>query len=215
MKLKKLSLRVRIFIAMILLVLMASVLIAAVAIYQYNEETKDYHTQRLERKEQNIKSHLDFVVKETTYEIIPERIPLIFKEKIYEVASIHNLQVSLYDIDGTLLISSETNFESNQDEKCIETEILNTLTNTLEHRYVEKRLQDGETYRYSYSYIKDLKEKPLAIVKLPYLENDNFLSKELNEFLERLGYAYLFVLLIAISIEQLAEHESGALRPLQ
>ena len=59
MKFGKLSLRLRIFIAMISLVLLASILIALVAAYQYREETQDYHKQRLERKEQNIKTHLD------------------------------------------------------------------------------------------------------------------------------------------------------------
>ena len=59
MNLKKLSLRTRIFMGMILLVLLASVLIAGVAIYQYKEETKDYHVQRLERKEKSILSHIN------------------------------------------------------------------------------------------------------------------------------------------------------------
>lgn len=48
---KRLSLRSRIFVYMILLVLVASVLIAAVTLFQYNEQSKDYHKQRLERKE--------------------------------------------------------------------------------------------------------------------------------------------------------------------
>ena len=48
MKLKTLSLRTRIFVAMILLVLLASVLISAVAIYQYKEQSEDYHTERLD-----------------------------------------------------------------------------------------------------------------------------------------------------------------------
>ena len=55
MKLAKLSLRLRIFLAMILLVLLASILIAGVTIYQYNEEARDYHEDRLDRKEENIK----------------------------------------------------------------------------------------------------------------------------------------------------------------
>ena len=77
---KKYSLRVRIFIAMIFLVLLASILIALVAIFQYREETQDYHTQRLERKEKSIKRHIEFVIRETTYEVSTEKIPLIFKD---------------------------------------------------------------------------------------------------------------------------------------
>ena len=40
----------------------------------------------------------------------------------------------------------------------------------------------------------------MAILNLPYLENDDFLNKELDEFLERLAYAYLVMLIIAISL---------------
>jgi nitrogen fixation/metabolism regulation signal transduction histidine kinase len=38
----------------------------------------------------------------------------------------------------------------------------------------------------------------LAILNLPYLENDNFLDKELDEFLQRLGYTYMIMLVVAI-----------------
>ena len=86
MNLKRLSLRTRIFIGMILLVLMASVLIASVAIYQYKEETKDYHKQRLERKEKAIQSHINFVLKETSYPVTTKEIPLIFKDEIYKIS---------------------------------------------------------------------------------------------------------------------------------
>ncbi len=44
---KRLSLRARIIVNMILLVLLASILIAAVTIYQYREEAKDYHKEPL------------------------------------------------------------------------------------------------------------------------------------------------------------------------
>jgi two-component system, NtrC family, nitrogen regulation sensor histidine kinase NtrY len=204
MNLKRLSLRTRIFLGMILLVLLASVLIAAVAIYQYKEETKDYHKQRLERKRKAIQSHINFVLKETSYPVTTEEIPLIFKDEIYKIAEVHSLQLNLYDLDGSLLKTSRATFTLDTLQVCIRTEILNELSNkvsdTGEHHYIEKSQENGEVFQSSYSYITDQKSKPLAILNLPYLENDEFLSKELNEFLLRLLYAYSFVLLIAVAI---------------
>jgi len=200
MNLKRLSLRTRIFIGMILLVLMASILIASVAIYQYKEETKDYHKQRLERKEKAIQSHINFVLKETSYPVTTKEIPLIFKDEIYKIAEVHSLQLNLYDLDGTLLKTSRATFTLDTMQVCIRTEILNELSNTAQHHYIEKSQENGETFQSSYSYITDQKSKPLAILNLPYLENDEFLSKELNEFLLRLLYAYSFVLLMAVVI---------------
>jgi len=198
MKLNKLSLRVRIFFAMILLVFIASILIGAVTIYQYNEEAIDYHKQRLERKEIAIISHINNVIRKTTWEVVTENVPLIFKEDIHNIADIHSLRINLYDLDGTLLKSSKAGFKNDSIAKCIDTEVLNAISNTARHRHVVKNKKNGETFQSSYTYIFDKKSKPLAILNLPYLENDDFLNKELNEFLERLGYAYLFMMFLAI-----------------
>ncbi|MGB6267535.1 MAG: HAMP domain-containing sensor histidine kinase [Olleya sp.] len=200
MKITKLSLRLRIFFAMIFLVLLASILIALVAAYQYSEETQDYHKQRLERKEKNIKRHLDFVIRETTFEVVPDNLPFIFKDEIYKIADIHGLKLNLYDLEGTLLVSSKASLPQDTVETCINAEILNKLSNTFGHKFVQIREEKGENFRSSYTYITDQKFKPLAILNLPYLENDDFLSKELNEFFERLGYTYILMLIVAIAL---------------
>ena len=164
---KRLSLRARIVINMILLVLVASVLIAAVTIYQYREEAKDYHKERLERKEKAIKQSIDFVIRETTYPVTTENIPLIFKDEIFDIDAIHSLQINLYDLDGQLLKSSKRSIQRDTIQNCLNAEILNTLSNTLEHRYVVKNKEAGQTFQSSYSYITDEKFKTLAILNLP------------------------------------------------
>ena len=203
MNLNKLSLRVRIFIAMILLVLIASILIAGVTIYQYNEEAHDYHKERLERKEENIRRSIDFVIRETTWEVKTEKVPLIFKDEIYKIADIHQLQINIYDLEGGILKSSRATIETDSITKCLSADILNALYNTAEHRFVKKTQVNEETFQSSYTYITDTKFKPIAILNLPYLENDDFLNKELKEFLERLSYAYVFMLFIAIALAYL------------
>jgi signal transduction histidine kinase len=179
-------------------VLLASILIAAVTIYQYNEEAKDYHRDSLERKERAIRQSIEFTISETTYPVTTENIPLIFKEDIFDIDAIHNLQINLYDLDGQLLKSSKRTIQRDSSEICLDAEILNTLANTAEHRYVVKNEKNGQTFQSSYSYITDEKFKNLAILNLPYLENDDFLNRELNEFLLRLGYACVAMILAAI-----------------
>lgn len=202
MNFKNISLRVRIFIGMVTLVLLASVLIALVTIYQYNEEAQDYHRERLERKENAIKEHIDFVLRDrqTTYEITTENIPRIFKEKIFEIAEIHGMQINLYDMEGDLLISSRGAFAMDSIVRCLDAEVLNLLTNSPNHRFVNKNIANRTAYQSSHSYITDNKFKPIGILNLPYLENDDFLKRELNEFLLRLGYAYSFMILGAVFI---------------
>ncbi|MEL0455191.1 ATP-binding protein [Flavobacteriaceae bacterium SZ-1-7] len=211
MKLKKFSLRTRIFLAMILLVLLASMLISAVAIYQYREQSQDYHEGRLERKEGSIQTHLKRVLngRQNTWEVKTDNIPFIFKEEIYNIADIHKLQINLYDLEGGLLISSKAGLQTNVAEKCLDAEIMNAINNTVEfnreselarHRYVDIHKENGETFQSSYTFILDQKSKPLAILNIPYLEKDDFLQKELEEFLKRLGFAFTIVLVMAIII---------------
>lgn len=200
MKLKKLSLRTRIFLGMIILVLLASVLIAGVAIYQYKGETEDYHKQRLERKEVAIQRHINFILRETSYPVTTEKIPLIFKDEIYKIADVHSLQLNIYDLEGSLLKTSRATLTLDTLQICLSAKVLNALSSRANHRYIEKSKESGETFQSSYSYITDQKFKPIAILNLPFLENDNFLNNELREFLIRLLYAYTFVMFIAVII---------------
>ena len=80
----RLSLRSRIFIYMISLVVVASILIAAVTIYQYNEQSREYHSQRLERKESQLLSSITYVLRQTTHPRETTHLELIFKNFIFK-----------------------------------------------------------------------------------------------------------------------------------
>ena len=202
MKHFKLSLRRRIFIFMVLLVLGASILIAGVTIYQYKEESEDYHRDRLERKEEAIRENINFVLRSTTYEITPENIALIFKErnKIYEMSQVHNLPLNIYSLEGNLLLKSKESFFKDSTDIQIKAEILEDLSTSVDKRFILKSERNGEKFQSSFTYITDNKFRPLAILNLPYLEEDDFLNKELAEFLLRLGEVYLLMLVVAIAL---------------
>ena len=195
---KKLTLRNRIFISMIALVLLASILIALVSIFQYRDEAKDYDQQRLDRKEKNVRAHINFIIKQTSYPVTTENLPLIFKDEIYKIADIHNLQINFYDLEGGLLKSSKATIAQDSSKTCLSAEVLNELSESPERRFVIRRFDGDKISQSSYSYITDHKFKPLAILNIPSIEEDVFLNRELGEFLERLSYAYLFMLVLAV-----------------
>ena len=200
MKLYKGSLRSRIFLSMLLLVIGASILIAVVTIFQYREETQDYHRERLIRKETAIRENINYVLKTTTYPLVTEKIPLIFKDKIYEIKDIHKLELYLYDLEGHLLKSSKASLVKDTSHIKMSKKALEGLRNSTTNSYVEEFEENGQDYRSSYSFITDRHFKPLAILNLPYIEDDRFINMELKENLKRLGYAYLFMLMIAIAL---------------
>ncbi|TRO67297.1 sensor histidine kinase [Christiangramia sabulilitoris] len=200
MKLLKLSLRTRIFISMILLVLGASILIFGVTVYQYKQEAENYHEERLERKQKAILENIKFVLASTTYVVDTENLEPIFKErnKIDEMAEVHEMQIHIYDLDGNLIIKSDESFFKDTTQVKISADILEKLMLSANKRYLRKTEVNGQKYQSSYSYITDHKFKPLAILYLPYLQDDSLLNRDLNNFLVRMAEVYLFMLLIAI-----------------
>lgn len=195
---KRFSLRLRIFVSMIVLVLAAFVLIAIVTIIQYREEVADYHKDRLERKEEAIKENINYVIRTTTYAVETNQIPLIFKDKIFEISNIHNLQINLYDLDGKLLKSSKETFAVDSIQQNIPPNVFEQIISNPDKRYVDKIIDGNRIFQSSYSYLTDTKFKPLAILNIPYLEEEDFIAREHYDFLARLGQVYLFMLIIAI-----------------
>ena len=195
---RNLSLSSRIFFYMILLVVLASILIAVVTVYQYNEQSQEYHQKRLERKEAQLVSSINYVLKASTLEVKSENLPLIFKDKIYEIANIHNVTFNLYDLEGSLIKTSKPRLENDLDTQNLSGYILDTLSQIVSKRYVEKnKLLDGN-YRASYLVLNDQFSKPLAILNVPYYDDNSLNPAELKEFLGRLGYAYIIMILVAV-----------------
>ena len=196
----KKSLRTRIFLSMFLLVLGASVLIAIVTVFQYKEEAQDYHRDRLLRKEAAIRENINYILKTTTYPVETAQIPLIFKDKIYEIKDIHSLEIFLYDLDGNLLKSSKPSFFKDTASPKMPDYALEMLQKSPTKNYIKEFEEGGQKYQSSYTYITDSYFKPLAILNLPYIEDDGFITNELTEYLYRLGLAYFFMLFAAIAI---------------
>jgi signal transduction histidine kinase len=185
---------------MIIVILIASILMASISIIQFKNEARDYHQERLDRKEFAIKEHINYVLSTTTYPLTPENLPLIFKDKIHELADIHNLEINIYSLDGKLLKSSKGSFTVDKIAPPIPKYILKLVQSSVEKRYVDIKNIDGVKNRSSYSQIKDDKFKPLGILNIPYVEDDGFYETELRQFLLRLSQVYSFMLIIAFAL---------------
>lgn len=195
-----LSLRVRIFLSMIVLIIVASVLLASISIIQFKNEAKEYHQERLERKENAVKEHINYVLATTTYPLKTTNLDLIFKDKIHELAQIHNIEINIYSLEGKLLKSSKESFAVDAVARPIPDYILKLVRSSIEKRFVDIKTFDGVKNRSSYSLIKDEKFKPLGVLNLPYVEDDGYYDNELNTFLIRLGQVYSFMMLVAFAL---------------
>ncbi|MFS4416162.1 ATP-binding protein [Maribacter sp. 2307ULW6-5] len=183
---------------MIFLVLFASVLIAGVTVYQYKEQSIDYHQDRMERKEEQIRQSVGLAIQKTTYPVVEDRLGLIFKDEIYEIAMVQNMNFNIYGLDGSLIKSSRPKLENDAVAMCLDASVLNHLEMSPEKRYLEANSAAGDNYQTSYTYIMDRKFKPIGILQLPYFEDNTFNQMELREFMMRLAGVYLLMLIMAV-----------------
>ena len=186
---------------MILLVILASILIVTVTIYQYDEQTKDYNIQRFGRKEEAIKSSVELeLYRKTTYAVKTENLAKIFQERIYEISSIHKLHISIYDMEGNLLKSSIASTLKYNTEQVLSRKIIEELASNSDHRILKTSSENGISYQSSYTYITDQKFKRIGILQLQFTQDNKGEQYELREFLKRLTAVYLIMSLIAIAL---------------
>jgi two-component system nitrogen regulation sensor histidine kinase NtrY len=195
------SLRSRIFISMIVLVLLASVLIAGITIYQYSEQAKDYHADRLERKEEQLKRSLWYTLQESPLVQNKANVSPIFSESLFAISDVQNVNFSLYDLDGAFIQTANPNAGPVEAAASLSTDILKKLQQN--KRWVVTKSEGNVTFLAAYSYVYDLDQKPLTILYLPYYEDNSFNQKELEEFLFRLSGVYLLMLAVAIILAYL------------
>jgi nitrogen fixation/metabolism regulation signal transduction histidine kinase len=185
---------------MILLVLLASILILVVTVYQYDEQTQDYNIQRFERKEAIAKKTIELeLTNKTTYAVNTNNLPKIFQNRIYEISSINKLNITIYNLQGRLLKTSFGNAFEKIDNTPLTTYIVSELSQNSNHRILKNKEIDGTSYQTSYSFINDPKFKRIGILELQFTQDNSEIEAELKEFIYRLSLVYLLMFLLAIS----------------
>ena len=201
MSMTNISLRFRIFLTMIALVVFASALIAGMTIYQYTEQSKDYHQDRLERKESQVERSILGVLAHE-HRQSDESLKEYLEKEIGMISYIQSINFNVYAVDGPLLATGMFDQELIPTPSHVPDEIIQQLK-VSKDRHVNESTMEGVTYLSSYRYIVDEENIPICILHLPYFQDNSFNDKELNEFLGRLTIVYVILLLIAIAIAYL------------
>ena len=190
----KLSLRARIFTALISLVVIASFLIALVTSYQYREQSNQYHERRLERKEAQLQTRIEYILNQSNYPNNEQFLDSIFGEVVFQIADEQNVNFKIYNTDGKLITNTE--LPNNEEDVNISGEILSILQQNPTNNFV--KILEDEQNRSAYSYIKNDRGEVIGILNLSYVDDDSLNAMELQNFLSRLLQVYLFILGVAI-----------------
>ena len=189
-----LTIRVRTFLFMMMILLVAFVLTGTFSLYHFKAENKNYHYERLERKAKAISSHIDYITKGYQGQrFSPTQWKSVLGTRMDEIGSIHKLDLGLYHPNGALIARSHV-FKAS-DELFPSWIELKSLTRKPKSDYA---IESTEGFLIGTGNIVSSDNSVELIIRVPYAVNDNLIPDEDYQFLRQLGFIYVLLLLIGI-----------------
>ena len=193
----KMSLRLRIFISMILLVFTATLLVLGSTYYQYRTESDQYNSYRQERKENQLKRQINYIVNKydlsNNYDLWDD-----YQPDFEEITRIHNVEYSIFKSDGTPLFYSYLPLDVISNNYSLNADFAQMLVSNEEGKFTSENFTDVGKFQSSYSVLKDDLGNKYAILFFPYFQDVSFAESELNVFLSTLYQIYFIMLVVAI-----------------
>jgi len=186
------SLRTRIYISMLAIILLSLLIIGATTIIFFDNQNEEYHQDRLKRKEHTVATSLQYFLKEVEIAKNMDFVRKDFEYKVKELADVNNIEINIFNTKGQVLMSSRDDKSDPEFyTRTIAPELLEKLQSS-KQRQVESL---NKHYVSTYSYVLNNEGQEIAIINIPYnLENSNDKS-DLAPFLTTLLEIYAFLLI--------------------
>lgn len=191
--LPKMALRTRIFLIMVLILFLSGVLILGSTSIQYESQREAYHLGRLDRKEAQIKRHINHLVDKYELSQKPDSLWRSYKDDFEKINTIHNVQYSLFTTQGKPLFIYHTPLAIIANNYELEPQLIANIKNSEEERFLENNYADLDKFHASYRLLRDQMNRPYGILFFPYFEDVSFSENELNTFLESLYQIYILL----------------------
>lgn len=200
MRLINITLRSRIFFSMILIILVSFFLTGAFSFFHFKRENREYHEQRLRRKERAITESIDYFLNQQPIGPYEDSIVKRFDEKICELANVNSMHINIYSLSGEVLITSNPHvFEEKMMAPVLGQSILEELGKRPKDFMVWHNGPTGK-YMSTFDFIYNRKNEPIAIVNLPYFDTKEYHRNDLREFFVQLLWIYLLLFVVSILI---------------
>ena len=193
----KMSLRLRIFISMILLVFTATLLILGSTYYQYRTESEQYNTYRQDRKETQLTKQINYLVSKLNLADNYENWNN-YRQDFEEINKIHNVEYSIFTTEGKPLYYSFLPLEVISNNYSLDKDFSEMLISLEGGKITKENSSDVGKFQSSYTVLKDSFGNKYAILFFPYFQDVSFAESELNVFLTTLYQIYFIMLVVAI-----------------
>lgn len=190
-------LRNRIFFSMLLMVLLASLTMVGLTVYQFNKDNRNFHRRQHQLKETTLQRSFSYLIKSSGQNIeSADDLRMVIRDRLYELAEINQTELTIYTPDGEFLMSSETDvFSSKTKHDALDPTLRRNLEEAPQGIHTTSISEDDVRIRRGYSYILSTNFKPIGILQVPYIEDPNTERKDFDSFRRGLGRVYLLLLL--------------------
>lgn len=192
-------LRTRITLAMVSIVLLSLIVIGVVTVVFFSRQNDQYHEDRLQRKERAIKTEMSYFSREVELQGSADIVIRDFEQEVLRLATIHNLEINVFNANGQMLVSARPDsLHHDYSNKTVPPSAFEELQ--LVNRIVIPETEGNRNYLSDYTNLKNAKGERIAILNIPYLQDDESNRKDLREFLSSIGLVYVFLLIGALII---------------
>tara|TARA_A100001011_G_scaffold182391_1_gene191214 strand:+ start:4584 stop:5984 length:1401 start_codon:yes stop_codon:yes gene_type:complete len=182
---------------MIFLVFTATLLILGSTYYQYRTESDQYNSYRQERKENQLKRQINYLVNKhnlsNNYDDWGD-----YDIDFDEITKIHSVEYSIFTTQGAPLFYSYLPLDIISNNYSLDKDFANMLVTNEEGKFTSENLTDVGKFQASYSVLKNDSGEKYAILFFPYFQDVSFAESELNVFLSTLYQIYFIMLVVAI-----------------
>ena len=183
------SLKNRIYLSMLALVLISLVVIGVTTLFFFDNQNSEYHLERIQRKERTVNSSLQYFFNDLSPKEVSDFITKDFDYKVHEIADVNSLSIIIYNLKGEVLINT---LDSTYVKREIDPYFLFKLKKDAKGRFVENS-ENGEIN--SYSYAKNRDDENMVIINIPYNPSDYNPKSEVWAFLNNLLEIFLILLI--------------------
>ncbi len=185
------SLRSRINASVISVIVVSFVAIGGITVIYFQQEFQEYHQGRLERKVRG-------VLATAKSEMQEHPVSDNFLPNVNKLSDIHNMDINLYELDGSLSESSQKEiFDRGLISKKIDPVALHYLRNKGMEQYTQDERINTLEYLSAYVPLYNVERERVAYLGLPYFSRQSNLRQDVSNFMGALLNVYVFLFLVA------------------
>ncbi|MFN0032805.1 MAG: ATP-binding protein [Flavobacteriales bacterium] len=189
-----LTLRTRIYLSMLVMIIVCFVATGLLSFYDHQLHSSEFNESRLQRKEEAVQKSMLYLLNQSGVQMQSDSLSKLFSDEICELSDVHDLFIALYDLRGRYLMSSDF---TEKDSLGIKDQINYTALKQLSTGTIRTVIDSTFTHDSKslvYWYLRDAQDKPLLITNVVY---EDLMPTHVSDFIAELGLIYFVLFLIA------------------